>query len=600
MSSTTRASLARVVRYSGEAAEVVIPDTLGGKPVKEIAATTFETATHVTAITIGESVTKIEDPSFKTLPLLQTLTVSENNVGYAVSDGVLFHKKMKTVYCYPQGKTGDSYTLPDTVTTVGANAFTNTHLTSLTMGDKITKVYASAFAGNKNLTSVKLSAKLSQLYESAFAGCEKLSDVTLPASMTSVGVNCFANCASLKSVSLPANTATLGAGAFMGCAALETIEVLGKAVQRIAEDTFNGCEKLTSVTFASEQMGIADRAFKGCAALSTIAITDKLTVIGSEAFMGCAALDGITLPAAITQIGARAFEGTAFLASQAGEWVIVGGGTLIAYLGADTAVTIPEGVKTISFLNTNIESVVIPEGVTAINDGAFADCAKLTGITFPTSLVSVGANAFKNCAGLTTVTIPLNLSSIGNGAFAGCANIENFLVETGNTTFMSDKGVLYNNMNKYLISYPAASAMTSYSVPYGAVRIAPGAVRGAKNLESFDTLAAEDLTVINEYAFADCLKLKSIKFHENFRTIGDYAFLNCSSLSDYEPNYMMTGIGEGAFQNCTSLTKLALNQPLAKIGNGVFDGNEQCQLTVYAGTLGEQYAKAHGLKFTVK
>lgn len=55
---------ARIVRYRGEGAEVVIPDTLGGKPVKEIGQYTFLSSPHVTSISIPAGITKIEDPSF--------------------------------------------------------------------------------------------------------------------------------------------------------------------------------------------------------------------------------------------------------------------------------------------------------------------------------------------------------------------------------------------------------------------------------------------------------------------------------------------------------------------------------------------------------
>ena len=70
-------------------------------------------------------------------------------------DGVLYHKKMGTVYCYPQGKKGDSYTIPDSVKTIYAHAFYNSQLKEVTMSDKVTKVQTGAFAESKNLTTVQ-------------------------------------------------------------------------------------------------------------------------------------------------------------------------------------------------------------------------------------------------------------------------------------------------------------------------------------------------------------------------------------------------------------------------------------------------------------
>lgn len=108
---------ARLVRYNGTNEAVVIPDTLGGKPVQEIGQYAFLDAAHVTSISIPATVKKIEDLSFHTLPKLATITVAEENISYAAVENVLYHKKMGTVYCYPQGKTGDTFTLPETVKT---------------------------------------------------------------------------------------------------------------------------------------------------------------------------------------------------------------------------------------------------------------------------------------------------------------------------------------------------------------------------------------------------------------------------------------------------------------------------------------------------
>lgn len=53
---------------------------------------------------------------------LTTITVSSENTAFAVQDGVLFSKDMATLVCYPCGKTGDTYTVPDTVTALAPNA----------------------------------------------------------------------------------------------------------------------------------------------------------------------------------------------------------------------------------------------------------------------------------------------------------------------------------------------------------------------------------------------------------------------------------------------------------------------------------------------
>lgn len=200
---------ARIVRYNGENAEVTIPDMLGGKPVQEIGAYTFLNAPHVTAISIPASVKKIEDPSFYTLPLLKQITVAEESISYISVDSVLYHKKMGTIYCYPQGKEGDSYVIPDTVKGIGERAFYNSQLKEITFGAKSAKIYVGAFAESKLLTTVHFSPAVSQIYEEAFKNCVALTNVELPLSVTSIGKECFYGCKELESIVIPENVGVI-------------------------------------------------------------------------------------------------------------------------------------------------------------------------------------------------------------------------------------------------------------------------------------------------------------------------------------------------------------------------------------------------------
>jgi hypothetical protein len=504
---------------------------------------------------------------------------------------------MKTVYCYPQGKTSDSFTLPDTITTIGEYAFYNSQLNNIKMGSGVTKVYANAFAASAKLTNIELSPKLSQLYDRAFANCANLASVELPQSLTSIGAGCFAGCESLTTISVPPSVNVIKENAFENCARLATVDIQGTGVQRVAADTFSGCVNLTEVTFAGELIGIAERAFYGCVSLPRVSITDKLTVIGTDAFSGCAALTEVTLPEALTFIGARAFAGTAYLDAYENEYAVTDSGVLLAYSGSDTNIIVPDGVIVVSYINGGVISVTVPEGVAYIADGAFEGCVKLAEVNLPSTLTAIGARAFKGCSSLTSFNVPARVNAIGDGCFIGCSGIENFYVNPANTTFVSDKGVLYDNMRKYLIWYPASSTATSYVMPYGAKKITANALQGAKNLESFDASACEEMIELESYAFADCPKLASVKFTINFRKVGDYAFANCANLFDYDTTYTMTDIGVGAYMNCAKLKSLTLSQPLARIGEREFDGMGECVFTVSSSVVGEEYVKTYGLNY---
>jgi hypothetical protein len=77
------------------------------------------------------------------------------NSAYISVDGILFDKSQRTLIQYPVGQTGTSYTIPNSVTSIGTNAFSYcSSLASVTIGNNVTNIGDSAFAGCTSLTSV--------------------------------------------------------------------------------------------------------------------------------------------------------------------------------------------------------------------------------------------------------------------------------------------------------------------------------------------------------------------------------------------------------------------------------------------------------------
>ena len=84
--------------------------------------------------------------------------------------------------------------------------------------------------------------------------------------------------------------------------------------------------------------------------------------------------------------------------------------------------------------------------VTSIDNGAFKDCSKLTGVTIPSSMTSIGSTAFYGCSGLTSITIPNSVTSISGYAFYGCSeltnmNIPNSVTSIGSSAFSYCNGL---------------------------------------------------------------------------------------------------------------------------------------------------------------
>ena len=82
-----------------------------------------------------------------------------------------------------------------------------------------------------------------------------------------------------------------------------------QSVTSIADDAFQGCTMLESVSFPASVTTIDDYAFSGCTALESVSIPASVTTIGDSAFLDCTSLVSITIPNSVTKIGSSAFGG---------------------------------------------------------------------------------------------------------------------------------------------------------------------------------------------------------------------------------------------------------------------------------------------------
>ena len=102
-----------------------------------------------------------------------------------------------------------------------------------------------------------------------------------------------------------------------------------------------------------------------------------------------------------------------------------------------------------------LKTVVIPNSVTNIGDGAFQDCTGLTEVAIPNSVTSIGAWAFAWCESLTSVTRPDSVTSIGQNAFGACTGLTSVTVKA--TTPPSLGVSAFTQTNNCPIYVPAAS-----------------------------------------------------------------------------------------------------------------------------------------------
>ena len=98
-------------------------------------------------------------------------------------------------------------TIPNSVTTIGSWAFTScTRLTEVTIPNSVTTIGSGAFNGCSGLTEVTIPNSVTIIANNAFNGCTQMESVTIGEKVESIGESAFAKCNSLTAVTSKAVT----------------------------------------------------------------------------------------------------------------------------------------------------------------------------------------------------------------------------------------------------------------------------------------------------------------------------------------------------------------------------------------------------------
>ncbi len=411
--------------------------------------------------------------------------------------------------------------LADSLTTIGANAFTGTAYYNDPANWTTVGEGRLLYIGNHLITAENISGECTvregvvTVAASAFAGNTEMTSIVLPETVVSIGKEAFKNCVSVNAATVP--TSALSS---MPLTALTSITIVGGAIPE-------------------------------------------------NAFAGCTELANITLGSGITAIGKNAFNDTAYyknasMWTDSGKTLYINDCLIVAKGEIDGAYTVRENTALIAngaFAgNTALTSVSFPASLKYVGDGAFLDCSEIESIALPAGLVSVGNNAFQGCLSAASVNIPENVV-IGKEAFRGCAAIETLLVPASVTSIGEN-------------AFADCTALRTISIP--------AAVVSSIHKEFLENVTITSGTALEKEAFKGSLNLASISLPEGLVSLGDGAFEGCLLLTGIQLPASLTTMGKGVFVGCSALQSvtLAAGNTAFAAENGVLYNADQTTVIV--------------------
>lgn len=144
----------------------------------------------------------------------------------------------------------EAVVLPDSVTTIGSNAFMSCkNLKSINIPTGVTKIGSYAFQTCISLTSITIPNNITLINAYTFRDCKALTSIIIPNNVAEIKSEAFWGCSSLTSITIPASVTTMnGSGIFGRCSGLTKVKYLGQA-PKINYQTFYNCTNLEVYDF---------------------------------------------------------------------------------------------------------------------------------------------------------------------------------------------------------------------------------------------------------------------------------------------------------------------------------------------------------------
>lgn len=452
---------------------------------------------------------------------------------------------------------------------------------------------------------------------------------------------------------------TVAIVAYNGSATHLSIGLAGYTVTAIEAEVFRAAVTLKTVTLPDTLLTIGDSAFAACTSLDYIVIPESVISVGYFAFSGCTGTEVFCQVATQPKSWNSNWLGTEAKVYFADEWNYVGSKPEPLYQESQGLVIQSSflGVGVLGMGTCTDSVVVIPsqfngQPVTILDLTIFQNCSFITKIIIPDSItfmegyISVGTSSpnkeFEGCTSLESIVIGNGITALNGAHFDGADNLKSLVLGTG-ISLISDMDVFLNleeitfrgNVSKEMLAeltvltrlgtvtlspndpnyyvkdgnvYSretdtivfAPQNSDTVTVPSGMTSIPARYFANNTALEVITIPAG--VTSIGESAFSGCTNLKQIIFEGTVTYIGTRAFENCISLERIELPDGLTAISGSIFWGCTGLKEVILSDSVTQIHNYAFNNCrslENVDLAKVQAISSYAFGGCHAMKYLV-
>ena len=262
-------------------------------------------------------------------------------------------------------------------------------------------------------------------------------------------------------------------------------------------------------------------------------------------------------------------------------------------------VILPEGLTSIcsgAFADFALMTeCTVPDGVHLIGSSAFKGCKALKHMFLPNSVDTIGANAFESCTAMDSIHCGMGVKYIGGSAFFNCDNLDylrwsDSLEYLGRLAFdgMSEQGGRYYHAFPDTLFFPA-TLRSNEQLSWASMYRLKAIVWNVRKLDTQSTtgyghilynpytsykeiIFGPDVEEIPDYFMVNQKAITRILLPEGTRKIGNSAFSGCAKIEEIVLPSTLETIDPLAFQGCLAIKRADIPSSISSLSSGIFNG----------------------------